>query len=497
MNKKTKISIILVVALVLVGTAAVGYLSYQNNQVYNATYIVIDDVEYERNITTLDLSGQTVNNLDGLKELTGLEHLDLCNTGISIEQYEELNAALPNCDIAWSVPFQDTYYDNDIMVLDIATLSEEDMDILPFFDRLQSVRATHCTDYDNLVALMERYPSLHVTFNVAFSGETHPNYTDSLTIANVDLNEFRERIQYLPKVATVTLTGTMPDKDDMLKMKEAYPSITFSYDFEVFGIAVNSLDTFLDLSGTKFGSTEEVEAILPYFYNLQKVDMIDCGFDNETMDALNERNPSTSFVWTVQVCGRTLRTDIKHFMPIQYQIKQVPSSECYNLRYCHDIEVIDFGHFGTHNVDFVQYMPKLKYLLLCQCSITDLSAIGNCTTLEYLELQLTLVTDFWPLTNLTNLRDLNLSGVPYYRNEGDKEIYGTFGDFTPLTQMFWLDRLWLAKNGIAKADRAVLQEAMPNTIIIFQSGGHTTSGFRYTPRYFQQRDILGMYYSAN
>ena len=495
--KKTVISILLVVVLVLMAGAAIMYLSNQNDQAYHSAYIVIDDVEYERSITTLDLSGKTIRELDKLQELTGLESLNLRDTGISIAQYQQLHAALPNCDISWSVPFQGTYYDNDIMVLDITALSEEDIEIISCFGRLQTVRADNCADYGNLAALMTRYPNLSVTFDVQFSGESYPSYTSSLTIANADLNEFREKIQDLPKVTTVNLTGTMPSKDELLKLKEDFPGITFSYDFEVFGIATNSLATFLDLSGVQFGSTEEVEAILPYFYNLQKVDMIDCGFDNETMDALNARHPDTQFVWTVQVCGRTLRTDIRHFMPVQYQIKTVPSAECYNLRYCHDIEVIDFGHFGTHNVDFVQYMPKLKYLLLCQCSITDLSAIGNCTNLEYLELQLTLVTDFWPLTNLTNLRDLNLSGVPYLGNDGDIEKYGTFGDFTPLTQMFWLDRLWLAKNGIAKADRAVLQEAMPNTIIIFQSGGHTTSGFRYTPSYYEQRDILGMYYSSN
>lgn len=497
MNKKIKSAIILVVALVLMAAAALGYLSYQNDQAYHAAYIVIDDIEYERSITSLDFSGKTVNELDKLKELSNLESLNLRNTGISIEQYEELQSALPDCDISWSVPFQGTYYDNDIMVLDVSTMSAEDLDILPCFGRLQTLRATHCTDYDNLVLLMERHPNLNVTYSVEFSGEFYANYTDTLTIANPNLDEIREKIKYLPNVTTINMTGTMPDHDEMLEMREAFPGIAFGYDFEVFGVTVNSFDEMIDLSGAKIGNIEEVEAILPYFYNLKQVDMVDCDFSNKTMDSLNKRHRDIKFVWTVSVCGIELRTDAKYFMPVQHKIKTVTSSDCQNLKYCPDIEVIDLGHYGTGNVDFVEHMPNLKYLLLCESVIDDLSAISNCISLEYLELQCTKVTDFWPLTNLTNLRDLNLAGVPCTRESDAEYKYGTFGDYTPLLQMTWLNRLWLNYNGLDKETQAEFRKALPNTVMVFQLAGHTTGGFRYTPRYFEQRDILGMYYSSN
>lgn len=497
MNKKMKIAIVLVIVLVLVAAAAVGYLSYQNKQVYNATYIVIDDVEYERSITALDLSGKTIQELDKLKELTNLESLNLRDTDITIEQYESLKTALPNCSIAWSVPFQDTYYDNDIMVLDLTTLSEADMELIPYFSKLQTVRGTHCADYANLAALIERYPNLSVTYSVTLSGEAHPSYTDTLTIVDVDLNEFTEKIPYLPKVTTVNLVGTMPDKDEMLKIKEAHPQITFSYDFEVFGVAANSLDTFLDLSGMKFDSTEEVEAILPYFYNLKKIDMVNCGFSNDTMDALNKRHRNTKFVWTVNVCGLTMRTDAKYFMPVQHKLDGVPSSGCYNLRYCYDMEVIDLGHYGTSNVDFVQYMPSLKYLLLCDARVSDLTAISKCTSLEFLEMFSTLVYDYWPLTNLTNLRDLNLGGTPCQIPSSGPRKYGPFGDYTPLLQMTWLDRLWIPYTSLDKETKNTIQEALPNTVILFNHTSMTGGGFRYTPHYYSHRDILGMRYGAN
>lgn len=485
MNKKTKIAIILVVALALIGAGVTVYLRYQNQKIYNATYIVIDEVEYERAMNTLDLSGKSISELDKLKELTTLESLDLRETGISIAQYDELQAALPDCDITWSVPFQDTYYDNDIMVLDVTSLSEADLDTLAYFPRLKSLRANGCTDYATLSTLPERYPRISVSYTVELGGERYPNYVSTLNVADPNLDELREKIGYLPNVTDVNLTGTMPDKEDLLALKEAFPQITFGYDFEIFGVTVNSLDEFIDLSGIHFDSVEEVEAILPYFYNLTQIDMVNCGFSNDTMDALNKRHADVDFVWTVMVCGMNLRTDAKYFMPAKYKIKSANSSECVNLKYCTGLQVIDLGHYGTSNVSFVEHLPNLKYLLLCDSSIYDLTAIGNCISLEYLELQKSLdLHDFWPLTNLTNLRDLNLT-----------QVYGH--DLTPLMQMTWLDRLWYAKNGLGTQSRAKLREALPNTIIVFDSDGHTTNGFRYTPRYFEQRDIIGMYYSTN
>ena len=171
-------------------------------------------------------------------------------------------------------------------------------------------------------------------------------------------------------------------------------------------------------------------------------------------------------------------------MPYQYRCGDVSSAACYNLRYCTDMLVIDLGHYGTSNVDFVEQMPNLKCLLICDAYVADLTGIGNCPSLEYIELQTTQVFDFWPLTNLTNLKDLNLAQVPW-------------ADIPPLTQMKWLDRLWFPHNDLGLEGRNTLREALPNTMVIFFSTGHTTSGFRFTPNYYYQRDILGMGYKTN
>lgn len=483
MSKKTRFYVIFIAAVAVLVAAAAGvmaYLAHQNRILYEATYIVIDGTEYERAATSLDLSGSSIGELDKLKELTEMEKLDLRDTEITTAQYDDLKAALPDCDITWSAPFQGASYDSDSRELTISTLAESDLDALVYFPKLEKVLAYDCTEYELLAELGQRFSQVEVIYNVKLGGSEYETTATSLTLENADLGELLERLGYFPNMETVKLTGTVSDMEQMLTLKESFPEVIFDFDFQIVGVSVNSLDEKVDLSGIKVENVEDVETFVPYFYNLSQVDMVNCGLDNETMDALNKRHMDVKFVWGVSVCGVYLRTDATYFMPYQYNLKSAAGS--YNLRYCTDMVALDFGHYKIGNVDFVQYMPNLKYLLLCDCVLTDLYAIGTCTSLEYIELQGSpRLSDFWPLTNLTNLKDLNLGSVNYR-------------DCTPLLQMTWLDRLWMSC--LKDKDQEMLREALPNTVIVFGSGG-TLGGFRYTPGYYGQRDAMGMFYNAN
>ena len=139
MKKKTRIIIGAVAVLVAVIAAVAGVLYYRD---YQATYIVIDGEEYLRSVTSLDLSGKTLTEVGKLKELTNLESLDLRDTGISMAQYDGIQAALPDCYIHWSVPFQDGYCDNETVSLKLESLSEKDFSALAYLKNLETVTAS-------------------------------------------------------------------------------------------------------------------------------------------------------------------------------------------------------------------------------------------------------------------------------------------------------------------------------------------------------------------
>jgi pyruvate,orthophosphate dikinase len=66
------------------------------------------------------------------------------------------------------------------------------------------------------------------------------------------------------------------------------------------------------------------------------------------------------------------------------------------------------------NCDFVAFMPHLKYLILADTKVTDLTPLTGLKELAFLELFMLDIKDYAPLESLTGLEDLNL--------------YYTFGD---------------------------------------------------------------------
>ncbi len=497
MNKK-KITVLCVLAAVLIAlivTLVVLETRRKNEleqlRIYNETYLVMDGSEYRRDTLELDLSGKQLDELHKLQELTALKQLDLRGTGITTAQYDSIQAALPDCEIFWSVPFQGGFVDNSTQELVLETLSEDDIPALAYLPGLSSINADQCRDYDALQALAAQYPDLALTYTVSIGGNSIPHTEGILTITDPDFAELLLQIPRLPNLETVTLEGTLPSSEELAALKSKFPHITFIWNFTVCGVETNSLAEFLDLSGIKMGSFSELEEALPNFYQLSKVDMVGCGFSNEEMDALNKRNPGTQFVWEVTIGGKLFRTDIRFFMPYKHNIKSRTNLD--NLRYCKDIEVIDIGHRSISNISFIEDLPKLRCLLVLDCPIRDIYSISACTSLEFLEIAQTPIPEYWLFTNLTNLKDLNISCTPY-----NDKIWMASGlnDLTMLYQFTWLDRFWSARNNIRKDQYDSIHETLPDTWVMIGISESTGFGWRYSPRYFEHRDIMGMWYMA-
>lgn len=495
-SKKYFLSVFLaVITLLLCLWGLRKYQEHQEHQAYlqyHATYLIIDGEEHRRDSTELDLSGKSITEFEKLKELHALQQLDLRSTSITTAQYDDLQQSLPNCKILWSVPFQNIFLDSTTDELVLEELDIQDIPLLAYFPNLTSVNANNCTDYEAILALQTQYPQLSVSYLVTIGDENYSNATEELTIADPDLDILRETLPLLPLVHTVYLQGQLPENKAIVALKELFPEIIFVWDFEVLGVPTNSLATFLDLSRIVMRKTDELEAMLPCFYNLQQVDMIDCGIGNDAMEALNERHPGTKFVWRVVVSGVWVRTDAKFFMPYKRGIKTI--GDLSTLKYCHDMVCIDTGHFGVRSFEFVEYMPNLRFLLLLDCYVQDLSSIAACTSIEFMELAQTPLSDYWLLTNMTNLKNLNLSATPY-----DEDRYHAVGrgDITPLYQMTWLDRLWFTRSNMKTEQRDMLKAALPDTTVTLYTGGCTTCGWRQSPNYYEHRDILGMWYMVH
>ncbi|MDD5863964.1 MAG: leucine-rich repeat domain-containing protein [Firmicutes bacterium] len=425
---------------------------------YRNSHIFVGDEVYDRNTSVLDLRG----------------------TEISVERYEALRAALPDCEILWDIPFQGSFYPEDTQELTISRLTDEDMAILAHFPNLRHVDATECRDYDRLLALQAQLPACQVDYQVVLGQEAYPKDTASLVFSQADGAELLEKLRYLPGLKTVHFLQPEIPVETLLALRSRYPEVSFTWEKDVFGVTYGDDVTEFDFSGQAL-DLAELEPLMAYFPSLEKVVLCDCGIDNETMAAYRERaREHYQVVWSVAVGNFTVRTDETTFMPTREK-HFVVEGQLGNLVYCEDMIVVDVGHKPIKNLDWLYGMPHLQFLVLADTRVSDITPIGSLKELIYLELfKSPAIHDYSPLTGCTALQDVNVA----YTN----------GDAAVFAQMPWLKHLWVNCTNITPEARQLLTESLPDTVIEFDAGWHMGNGWRDLDNYYIMRDLLGMPY---
>lgn len=452
--------------------------------------VTIQETEYPISTTRLDLSGTPLEDIRQLFSLTQLRELDLRDTGISPAEFQALQEALPQCHIHWSVPFQGKLLDSETQSLRLSALAEEDFEMLAFFPNLREVNLGYVREAAAVLRLREQYPEFSVTYRILLGSAAVLPSQETVSAHNVDPAQLVAILPLLPELKEIRLVGQLPEPAALLELMEQYPDIRFSGNPVLGGIVTDLSAEKLDLTGAQLESVEELYRWLPCYPSLNWVELGDSTLENQELDLLNKSFRDIVVAWNVSIGPIRVSTAITHFMPYQYGYINLPTSAFQNLRYCTRIKMIDMGHCELRNVDFVEYMPDLEFLLLCENRITDAEAISKCKNLRYLELFLTGVTDFYPMLNLTELEDLNLS----YDGCPQKDVYVFPEDLTPLYQMPWLHRLWMPLNGMYPDEQAEVRSMLPGTTVVFPRRGSTACGWRYCPSYYAQRDILGYFY---
>ncbi len=452
---------------------------------WNTTYISIDGLVVERSAETLELQGKQQPDLAGIAQLRQLKSLNMTDTGITAEQYLQLREALPECSILWSVPFQGGYVPCTATSLTISSLTQEDIDTLVYLPALESVDALAVTEQDILLQLRQQKPELRVMYDVHIGSSHYDHAKQQLALDNVAADDLTKALPHMQQLEKVAFTGRLPETEQLIRWKKDYPNVTFIWDFEVFGKAVNTQTTELILNDIPMESIDAVAQAMECFYNMERVEMCHCGIPSEEMAKLQERYPDTKFVWAIKLGWVEVRTDITTFMPFKLGFRGGSFDDRYGkeLKYCTDIICMDLGHQAVTDLSFLNYMPHMQYLILGEIPARDFTPLKNLKELRYLEIFLTEFRDASLLSEMDQLVDLNI-------------CYTGVNDITPLLEMKdQLQHLWM--NGTYAIDwkeRQQLRETMTNTVIRHGFVGSTEGGWRDIPNYFAQRDLLGMHY---
>ena len=472
-----------------------------------------------------------------------VRQLDLRDREITAGHYEKLQRRMPGCEIFWNVPFQETVIPSDAKEITVSALTRQDIPTLQYFNRLEAVNAENCTDYEALLTLLQQRPDLRVEYAVQLGETCYPADTKQLTLTSAAATEI-SRLDYLPNLQTVLCAGgatqdlfrlndycrnrklefglvigaeripldtkqfqaegvtdaeiallqILPELkqlhlsnpeasvETLLNLRENRPDMTVTWEKTVCGQVMDSSAEEIDLSGAAITDLDSLDRELSYFPEARLVFLGECGLDNEQLAAYREQvRDRFKLVWTVN-CGSKLkvRTDATTFMPVREYVYYFNDEEAYNLRYCEDMVCIDIGHMSIHNIDFVQYMPNLEYLILAHTQLQDIGPISTCKKLKFLELDWSPVRDLTPLKGCTALEDLNLGKV--------------YADFTPVGEMTWLKNLWMVE--CSSADRYRMPLALPDTKVMVVGAATVANGWRDLDNYYKMRDLLGMNYMS-
>ena len=502
--------IALVLVLLLVTALVAGALWYTTSHVF------IGDKVYHKDIQVLDYRQEI----------------------ITADYYDHLRDSFPEAEILWNVPFQGKLVPNDTEVLAVQALSSEDIGQLLYFADLELLDATGCTNYGLLESLRERrpdlqirytvplggkdwdwsvdtvvvenltredcsrlqhlpnlrnldargcreyalleeirkeWPNLWVQYTVAVAGVEYPTDTRELYLTETSVTELSRNLCWLPQLEKVGVQDPVADGMTMTALQKQYPGIEFSWETAIQGISVNSTQREADLSGVDNPDLELMEQTLSQYPLLEQVFLGQCNADDEALAAYRERvREEYKLVWTVQIGEMAVRTDETTFMPTKYGY-ELTEAEAYNLRYCEDMICVDVGHKDITSCQWAAYMPHLKYLIVADTPVSDLSPLAGLQELVYLEAFVTPVCDYTPLLSCPALEDLNISY--------------TYGNYQIIYQMTWLKRLWWAGTYLSPI---LAQEKLPNTELMFNRISSTGAGWREGQHYYDMRELLGM-----
>lgn len=348
--------------------------------------------------------------------------------------------------------------------------------------------------YHEQTGLMREFPGIVFDWPVRIFGRKFNSLDQEISFAGQPgldgyaIEQIRKRADAFYDLRTVDLTGCGLDSEELHALDEDLGDIDVVFTFDLLGREVCSTDEEIDLSGIVMKDKGAgVEEMLPWFTHLKKVVMCDCGISNEDMDALNKKYEDIRFVWMVDIQWAAIRTDSDFFIPYRSSgVKQTRRrAGLKNLIYCTDLVALDIGHAHTQDISYISVMPHLKYLILAENYVVDISVLENLKELKWLEMFQCVTRDLSPLLGCTALEDLNICYMVAPRDNV----------FETLSQMTWLKRLWCSGSTLTKDQVRRLREALPDTEIWCKMGDESTgSTWRFSESYYEMRDAFHMYY---
>lgn len=515
MNGRKKVLLFLLLA-VLLAAVALGIVWHMIN------YVMVDFRFYPRNARTLDLRDQE----------------------ITVNHYERLQRMLPDCQIHWNVPFQDSLYPEDTSELTVKALTDKDVRTLKCFSSLRVLNAQGCTDYQQLIEAQEQYPQVEVRCTVSLGGNSYSNQESHLELRGIASEEV-QLLDCFPNLETVVACGGA-GTENYHQVQEYCQDNDLEF---LVGIGGKELPTD-QASAELTGVTQEEMGLLELLPDLKQVHFVLPEASGESLTAYRDANAQIQITWEQEICGKRFSLDteeidlsdatIKSLEQVELGMTYFPDSqrvflgECafenddiaaYRERVREDYKVVWTVRFGgvlptrTDTTDFfpardncpLPFTDKISYnLRYCEdivCmdighhgGITDVSFLAYMPNIEYLILAHTSVQYIDAISNCKKLKFLeldwsavkDLAPLAGCTSLEDLNFGNTWPKVDGILGMTWLKNVYMIFGSSSDAYR--ISQALPDTKVVTSGNATVASGWRKLPNYYAMRDYLGVPY---
>jgi len=430
-----------------------------------------------------------------------IENLSLFDSvsSITVEHPDDRDEILdfasqyPEGTVKWQVEVGGEWYSPDTaeFTLDGASAAfEQLLDAAAYFPNLSKITVTGDTlSPSRQSELVDSYPDISFIWNIRLGEDIFNSDTEHLSFTEgtgPSLEDLEAALRFLPKLKSVDFDGSSVSGFDRCAFRAAHPEYECSWTVSFMGKTYDLSVTELNLDGIQFENTDEIYEAISMWPDMQYVAIDNTGLSDDEIGVLVDAFPNVKFVWTIYFGNYYLRTDATFFIPSAWKNgSRLFDRDIKPIRYCTDIIGLDLGHTCVESLEFVKYMPHLKYLIIVDSSVYDIAPLAYCKELEYLEAYVLGIRDFSPLLECPSLQHLNIG---YTRS--------TAADaFEVLSQMTQLKRLWYCCCPFSYEQIEAMHEALPDCEMYMPSMGQSTgSTWRYDQSYYDMRDLFGMYY---
>jgi Leucine-rich repeat (LRR) protein len=414
--------------------------------VFAAAVLTGCDLFVDRSATELSFDDAAQIDIAELQKYGNLRQLDLRNADITADRFDELRAALPECEIFWSVPFGGERIDSQVTRIVLPKVNAEELVLLQYYPNLVEVDATACDCYGALLSKSIEMPDVTFYWTLTIGGVACANTDAVLDLSGKTTGgaeTLAETLRYLPGLTSVDLTNTDVTGGEAQTLIALYPNIAFRYTADVFGVEADSDAASLDLSGAAITDESAIAEALDLLPQLREVDLSGQTLSFDTMNALSERFPEVQFTFSFEVLGAEVTNETTQ-LDLRGQTFTTAEEVAQGLRQLPKLTYCDLCGSGLTNEQMEALMaefPNVKFVWYVNIGAwqirTDIEAFstGNrdsfpngageftgkgrtsltnteaadlryCTDLVYLDVGHNKLTDLSFLEGLTKLRAL-------------------------------------------------------------------------------------------